>query len=100
MGRAVESAMQRLGTADVTYIRAQNSTAPGNAKGKAIIHHAVQDSRVHLFVRKNKLEANKGAPFYYCGALNYVRHKGEKPMNVEWLLEKPLSDELFQYFLG
>jgi SOS-response transcriptional repressor LexA len=78
--------------------QSQNSSAPTGTKGKAIINHALNNSRVHLFVRKNKLEANKGAPFYYCGDLKYLGHKGEKPMNVEWLLERPLGEELFKYF--
>jgi SOS-response transcriptional repressor LexA len=80
--------------------QSQNSATPNSAKGTAIINHTSNNSRVHLFVRKNKLEANKGAPFYYCGDLKYLRHKDEKPMNVEWLLERPLSKELFEYFSG
>ncbi|MCP4433422.1 MAG: DUF3427 domain-containing protein, partial [Gammaproteobacteria bacterium] len=78
--------------------QSQKSSSPSGSKGKAIINHATNESWVHLFVRKNKLEAKKGAPFIYCGKLKYLRHKGEKPMNVEWLLEKPLGEELLEYF--
>jgi len=80
--------------------QSQNNTAPTGAKGKAIINHAANSGRVHLFVRKNKLEASKGAPFYYCGGLKYLQHKGAKPMNVQWLLERPLGKELYEYFSG
>lgn len=78
--------------------QSQNSSSPSGSKGKSIINHAANESRVHLFVRKNKLEANKGAPFIYCGELRYLLHKGEKPMNVEWLLERSLGEKLFEYF--
>ena len=80
--------------------KSQNSAAPNSAKGKAIIGHASSNSRVHQFVCKNKPEANKGAPFYYCGDLRYLHHKDEKPMNVEWLLERALSEELLEFYSG
>jgi hypothetical protein len=78
--------------------QSQNSTVPGGSKGRAIIDHAVNNSRVHLFVRKNKLEAKKGAPFIYCGTVQYASHKGSKPMSVTWKLDTPLSDQLLEHF--
>jgi len=51
-----------------------------------------------LFVRKDRLIAKKGAPFYYCGTVNYESHEGEKPMSVVTLLDCPLSDALLNEF--
>jgi hypothetical protein len=51
-------------------------------------------------VRKNKLEAKLGAPFYYCGAVNYVSHEGEKPMSVIAGLDSELSEYLKLEFVG
>ncbi len=78
--------------------QSQNSTSPIGSKGRAIQEHVKKMSRIHLFVRKNKLEAKKAAPFIYCGELKYLNYKSAKPMNVQWLLEKPLNEELFEYF--
>jgi len=78
--------------------QSQNSAEPNKGKGKRIIEHEKNDSHIYLFVRKNKLEGSKAAPFIYCGELNYKSHNSEKPMNVEWQLESPLSKELFEYF--
>ena len=78
--------------------QSQNSTAPASGKGKRIIEHERNDSNVYLFVRKNKLEGKKAAPFIFCGKLIYKNYNGEKPMNVEWILETPLTKELFEYF--
>ncbi len=83
---------------DTFHWQSQNSTAPVGSKGKAIINHVGNGSRIHLFVRKNKLEAKKGAPFIYCGSVQYVSHKGEKPMSVTWQLDAPLSDQLLEHF--
>lgn len=83
---------------DNFHWQSQNSTAPNGAKGKAIIHHEDNGSRVHLFVRKNKLQGKKAAPFIYCGTVTYKDHNSEKPMNVNWRLDSPLSDSLLEYF--
>lgn len=72
----------------------QAATKVRSAKGQAIITHQQQNSRVHLFVRKHKLERGKSAPFIYCGRVSYKEHDGEKPMNVVWQLENPAPEML------
>ena len=83
---------------DNFHWQSQNSVAPTGAKGKAIINHVSDGSRVHLFVRKNKLEAKKAAPFIYCGTVTYLNHTSSKPMNVNWRIDNPISDTLFEHF--
>lgn len=78
--------------------QSQNSTAPSGKRGQQIINHEKLGSSVHLFVRKNKLEAKKAAPFIYCGKVIYQSHESEKPMNVKWCLETPLPKEILEYF--
>jgi len=78
--------------------QSQNRTSPDNKKGRAICHAERDGHSVHLFVRKNKLEKGKGAPFIYCGKLIYKSHEGREPMNVTWHLESSLGTELLQYF--
>jgi superfamily II DNA or RNA helicase/HKD family nuclease/SOS-response transcriptional repressor LexA len=78
----------------------QNSTKVDSKKGRDIINHAANNSRVHLFVRKNKLEGGKAAPLIYCGTVQYIKHEGEKPMTVKWALDVPLGAELLSYFGG
>ena len=85
--------------ADLLHWQSQNSTSSGSSKGKAIINHQADGNDVHLFVRKyRKSVGGKGAPFYYCGKINYESHKGEKPMSVEWRLENSLNEALAQLF--
>ena len=78
--------------------QSQNNTEPNSGKGKGIINHIRDGSNVYLFVRKNKLDGKKAAPFIYCGKLNYQSHSGSKPMNVVWRLNDPLTNDLFEYF--
>ena len=78
----------------------QNMVGPTGGKGQRLINHQANGSKLHLFVRKNKLEAKKGAPFYYCGTVNYVSHEGEKPMSVVARLDSELNDYLKLEFIG
>jgi len=84
---------------DQFHWQSQNSTSPASSKGRSIINHMSNDSKVHLFVRKNKLINKKAAPFTYCGTVTYSEHNSTKPMNVKWHLDSPLSADLFEYFV-
>ena len=75
-------------------------TAPTGGRGQRLINHKVNGSKLHLFVRKNKLEAKKAAPFYYCGTMDYLSHKGEKPMSVITKLNNELNGDLKAAFIG
>jgi len=72
----------------------QNSVGPVGGRGRGLIGHKANGSKLHLFVRKNKMEAKKAAPFYYCGPMEYVSHEGEKPMSVITGLDSELSEYL------
>ena len=78
----------------------QNSVGPDGGRGKGLINHKANGSKLHLFVRKNKLEAKKAAPFYYCGPMEYVSHEGEKPMSVVTGLDHELDEYLKMEFLS
>lgn len=80
--------------------QSQNSAMAASGKGRRIIEHQQNSSKLHLFVRKNKLEAKVGAPFYYCGTTNYVSHEGEKPVSAISKLDNELSEYLKLEFIG
>ena len=78
----------------------QNSVGPDSGRGRGLINHKANGSKLHLFVRKNKMEAKKAAPFYYCGPMEYVSHESEKPMSVISTLDNELSESLKLEFVG
>jgi len=78
----------------------QNKVAAAGGRGQRIINHKANGSKLHLFVRKNKLEAKKAAPFYYCGPMGYASHEGEKPMSVVTELDNELPEYLKLEFMG
>ena len=80
--------------------QSQNSVGPDSGRGRGLINHKANGSKLHLFVRKNKMEAKKAAPFYYCGPMEYVSHESEKPMSVISTLDNELSESLKLEFVG
>ncbi|MCG4454970.1 DUF3427 domain-containing protein [Pseudomonas sp. MMS21-TM103] len=62
--------------------QSQNATTPSSKRGKEIIEHEKLGISIHLFVRENKVENGKGAPFTYHGKVRYRSHSGSGPMSV------------------
>ena len=75
----------------------QASTALSSVKAKRILAHKDSDRLLHLFVRYHTKNAQGEAePLTYCGTLQYVRHKGEKPIRFWFDLDHPLPHRLWQ----
>ena len=72
--------------------QSQSTTAERSPTGQRYIHHKEQGSRVLLFVREFKADRISGGAeaYTYLGTANYVKHEGEKPMNITWELDYPI----------
>ena len=72
--------------------QSQSTTAERSSTGQRYIHHKEQGSRVLLFVREFKADriTNGAEAYTYLGTANYVKHEGEKPMNITWRLDAPI----------
>ncbi|MBQ1784528.1 MAG: DUF3427 domain-containing protein [Gammaproteobacteria bacterium] len=64
----------------------QNQTSPESSRGRDIINHEQLGISLHLFVREERLEGGKAAPFRYHGRVKYQGHNGSQPMNVRFEL--------------
>jgi hypothetical protein len=83
---------------DLFEWKSQNRHAQSSSAGQAIRHHAERGLMVHLLVRKNSKIGGRGAPFVYCGDIEFVDWEGEKPITVRWRLREPVSDRLAKLF--
>ncbi len=72
--------------------QSQSTTAEKSPTGQRYINHKKQGSKVLLFVRefKTDLITNGAAAYTYLGTATYVKHEGEKPMNITWRLDEPI----------
>ncbi len=76
----------------------QNRTTQEGKHGQMIQNHRDQGLEVPLFVRKYSKTLGKVTPFTYCGKLDFVSWAGEKPVTVQWKLQDPLPEHLFEHF--
>jgi hypothetical protein len=75
----------------------QSTTSSRSKTGQRYIGHAKQGSTVHLFLRETKVpDRDLGVPPYlYAGEMSYVRHTGDRPMQIVWELARPLPADVF-----
>ena len=76
----------------------QSTTSVDSPTGRRYLHHRVEGTTIHLFLRETKLsDGALGAPAYlYAGAMNYVDHTGERPIRITWRLDHPLPPDIFR----
>ena len=71
--------------------QSQNKTSETSVVGKRYINHKETGNRVLLFVRENSVNQYGIREYYtFLGTGNYISHKGEKPMSIEWQLDFPI----------
>jgi superfamily II DNA or RNA helicase/diadenosine tetraphosphate (Ap4A) HIT family hydrolase len=78
--------------------KSQNRHSQEGSAGQAIRHHVERGIAVHLLVRKAAKIGGRGAPFIYCGDVEFVDWEGEKPITVRWRLVEPLNERLSDLF--
>jgi superfamily II DNA or RNA helicase/diadenosine tetraphosphate (Ap4A) HIT family hydrolase len=76
--------------------QSQNSTTQQSTKGIRLSGHKDSGIQIHLFVRETKMRGSKAAPFVYCGEVDFVSWKGERPITVQWKLREAVPEHLWQ----
>ena len=76
----------------------QSAVHEGTETGKRYIEHERRGQRVLLFVRQRLDDPRPGvkSPYLFLGPAAYQRHKGARPMAIEWLLEREIPAAFFQ----
>ena len=72
--------------------QSQSTTSEKSQTAQRYIHHKEMGTRVLLFVREFKKDRISGGAeaYTFLGTANYVKHEGEKPMNIIWRLNAPI----------
>lgn len=71
----------------------QNSAGPGTAAGRRYLESDTNGWSFQLFVR-----TDRNHPYVACGPVRLADANGDKPMNITWEIQAPLSAKLFQQF--
>ena len=83
-------------SANVFHWESQNSTAAASDKGRRYVRHRDEGVEVLLFTRDGRLDELGPAPFVCLGPLDYVSHRGEKPMGITWRLRRDMPADVLR----
>lgn len=77
--------------------QSQNTTSASSPTGKRYVSQAKHGGHVALFVReKSHDDYGDGAPYTFCGPINFISAEGSKPMSIVWELKQELSPQIYQ----
>ena len=92
-----ESTMYRdfLSSRSKLHWESQSNTSQATPTGQNYIHHQERGYTILFFARLRKAEGKLTSPFTYLGPATYVSAKGDRPIEMVWELEHPVTHSFF-----
>ncbi|MFW0793305.1 DUF3427 domain-containing protein [Gordonia sp. CPCC 205515] len=73
-----------------------NNTAQDSARGRRYLEQRENGCRILLFVR-DRTDGPMGAePYIFLGPVDYVSHRGERPIAITWKLRRAMPIDVFE----
>lgn len=73
----------------------QSRTSEESPTGQRYINHRDRGSNVVLALRDlNENDFGSGAPFFLAGPMDFISTKGDRPMAINWSLQRPLPEDV------
>ncbi len=77
----------------------QSTTRADSPTGQRYINQGQTGTKVALFVRRSKTTGDgRTRAYLFAGLVDYVSHKGERPIAITWRLREPLPGDVFAEF--
>ncbi|MCB9725547.1 MAG: DUF3427 domain-containing protein [Spirochaetaceae bacterium] len=83
---------------DLFEWQSQNRTRRESGTGQSFQHHVERGITIRLFVRKHSKINGRGAPFVYCGPVEFVDWEGDQPITIRWKLAESVPESLWAVF--
>ncbi|WP_309816718.1 DUF3427 domain-containing protein [Pseudarthrobacter sulfonivorans] len=81
---------------DLFHWESQNTTSPNSPTGKRYLDRTGHGSHIVLFTRDSSEDETGLTAAYKClGQVDYVQHKGEKPISITWKLHRPMPADVY-----
>lgn len=74
----------------------QSTTTQQSPTGQRYIQQQRRGGNVLLFVRQRRKQAGRTAPYTFLGPVDYVSHRGERPISFVWRLWKAMPADFFR----
>lgn len=80
---------------DLFHWESPNSTTLDSDRGRRYLEQRTNDVDVLLFVRDRPDGQYGSEPFIFLGPVDYVDHRGERPISISWKLRRPMPADVF-----
>ncbi|MGO4382836.1 DUF3427 domain-containing protein [Specibacter sp. RAF43] len=81
---------------ELFHWESQNNTSPTSSAGRRYLNRKAHGSQILLFTRDTADdETGLTMPYTCLGQLDYVQHRGEKPIAITWKLQRPMPADVF-----
>ena len=81
---------------ELFHWESQNATSPSSPTGQRYLNRKAHGSQILLFTRDSAGDDTGLTMPYTClGQVDYVQHKGEKPIAITWKLHRPMPAEVY-----
>lgn len=80
---------------DLFHWESPNSTTTYSERGRRYLEQRTNDVDVLLFVRDRPNGQYGSEPFIFLGPVDYVDHRGERPISITWKLHRPMPADVF-----
>jgi len=74
----------------------QSITTQQSTTGQRYIKHRELGGQILLFVRARRESDGLTMPYTFLGPVDYVSHKGERPIAFVWKLQRPMPADFFR----
>lgn len=81
---------------ELFHWESQSRQTPEQPSVQRYIDHRARGTNVLLFVRERKTFELGTRPFWFLGPVEYMDHRGERPVAFTWRLPEPMPEELFE----
>lgn len=83
-------------TPELMHWESQSRTALSSPTAQRYIHHRDVGSSIAMATRFRRTTSYRTTmPYTYLGKVDYISHKGEKPIQFEWKLHRPMPNNLY-----
>ncbi|WP_258066934.1 DUF3427 domain-containing protein [Arthrobacter sp. GMC3] len=81
---------------ELFHWESQNATSPSSPTGQRYLNRKAHGSQVLLFTRDSaEDETGLTMPYTCLGQVDYVQHRGEKPISITWRLQRPMPADVY-----
>ncbi|ALE93901.1 helicase [Arthrobacter alpinus] len=81
---------------ELFHWESQNATSPSSPTGQRYLNRKAHGSNILLFTRDAaEDETGLTIPYTCLGQVDYVQHKGEKPIAITWKLQRPMPADVY-----